>query len=425
MLIDRAVIEVRSGKGGDGALSFRHEKYVEYGGPDGGNGGKGGSVILLASSELNTLYNYRHGKALIAEDGGKGDKKLMTGRNGADYIGKVPVGTVIIDEESGAMLFDLDKEDEQAVVAKGGRGGKGNAMFKSSRNRAPKIAENGEPGERRRLILELKMVADVAIVGLPSAGKSTFLNLISNAGAKTADYPFTTLEPNLGVAKYSDGEGIVFADMPGLIEGAAEGKGLGLTFLRHIERCRVLVHLVSMEEGKEAYNDYLTIRKELELYGAELEKRPEIIVASKMDEEGAKERLEAFEKAIGKKAIPVSSYTREGVDEVLKQARYLLEDAPRFALKGTKKDVEEGGIKVYDGHAKEAFRISRPKEDLFILEGEELLRKVASMNLKSEEGVQRLLAYLGRMGVEEALVEKGIREGDTVKVGEYEFTYSE
>ncbi len=424
MLIDRAVIEVRAGKGGNGAISFRHEKYVEFGGPDGGNGGEGGSVILVASNQCSTLFGYRHGKALMAEDGGKGDKKLMHGKNGKDYIGEVPPGTAVYEESSGALIADLKNPGDKAVVARGGKGGKGNAMFKSSRNRVPRIAENGEPGECRRLILEMKMLSDVGIVGLPSAGKSTLLNLISNAGAKTGDYPFTTLVPNLGVVGYEDGSSLVFGDMPGLVEGASTGKGLGLTFLRHIERTRVLVHLVSMEEGHDPYEDYLNIRKELECYGADLEKRPEIVVASKMDEDGAEERKKEFEEKLEKKVIGLSSYTREGVDEILAKARELAAITPSFALKGSKE--EEGGLKVYDAHNKEeAFVITHPKSDLFVISGEEVLRKYASINMSTEEGVARLLGYLHRLGIEKALVAKGIKEGDTVQIGDFQFTYTE
>ncbi len=423
MLIDRAVIEARAGKGGDGAISFRHEKYVEYGGPDGGNGGNGGSVILVASDQTSTLFNYRHGKALIAEDGGKGDKKLMHGKNGRDYVGEVPTGTVVY-KEDGTLVADLRKAGDKAVIARGGKGGKGNAMFKSSRHRVPRIAENGEPGENLRLVLEMKMVADIGIVGLPSAGKSTFLNLISNAGAKTGDYPFTTLVPNLGAVMNPDGSVLVYADMPGLVEGASMGKGLGLAFLRHIERTRVLVHLVSMEEGKDPYEDYLTIRKELEAYGADLEKRPEIVVASKMDSEGAEERKKAFEKKIGKKAISLSSYTREGVEEILKKAEELCSVTPFFALKGTKE--EEGGMKIYDAHRKEApFIVTHPKSNLFIISGSEVLRRYSSFNLSTEEGVARLIGYLSRLGVEDELMRKGIRNGDTVQIGDFQFTYEE
>ncbi len=423
MLIDRAVVECRAGKGGDGSISFRHEKYVEFGGPDGGNGGNGGDVVLKANNETSTLFNYRHGKALIAGDGGKGDKKLMHGRSGEDYVAYVPPGTAVY-SESGALLADLRKEGDEAVIARGGKGGKGNAMFKSSRNRVPRIAENGEPGETVRVVLELKMLSDVGIVGLPSAGKSTFINLISHAGAKTGDYPFTTLVPNLGVVTYEDGTSLVFADMPGLIEGAASGKGLGLSFLRHIERTRVLVHLVSMEEGRDAYGDFLAVRKELAAYGADLEKRPYIVVASKMDEEGAKRRKEEFEKRSGEHAIGLSSYTREGVEEILSRARELCSTTPFFPLKGSKE--EEGGLKVYDAHRKEApFLITHPKSDLFVISGEEVLRRYASMNLSTDEGVARLIGYLSRLGVDEALAKKGAKEGDTVQIGDFQFTYSE
>ena len=285
MLIDRAAVEVRSGKGGDGAISFLQEKNMPKGGPDGGHGGHGGSVYFEADPTVNTLLAYRHSKLISALDGGKGDKKLRFGASAEDVTALVPVGTLVIEEGSGRVLADLNKPGDRFLAAKGGRGGRGNAAFKSSRLRIPRIAENGHPGERKRLVLELKLLADVGLIGFPSVGKSTLLNLLSRANAPTADYPFTTLEPNLGIATLPDRSlQFVVADMPGLIEGASKGKGLGFSFLRHIERCRVLVHLVSMDGERDPYEAYKAIRAELREYGAKLEERPEIVVASKLDE---------------------------------------------------------------------------------------------------------------------------------------------
>ena len=263
MLIDRCVIEVRSGKGGDGAVSFLQDRNTAKGGPDGGNGGRGGSIYLVARRNLNTLYNFRHSRVIMAMDGEKGMHKNMYGRNGPDVTVEVPCGTIVTEEKTGRVLADLKEDGEIVCVAKGGRGGRGNTCFKSSRNRIPRIAENGHPGEKKRLILELKMLADAGLVGYPSVGKSTFLNVTTKANVPTADYPFTTLAPNLGVVVLPDGRSFVMADLPGLIEGAHEGKGLGIRFLRHVERCRVLVHLVSMSGERDPYEEYCTINEEL------------------------------------------------------------------------------------------------------------------------------------------------------------------
>lgn len=425
MLIDRAVIEVRSGKGGNGAISFLHEKSMEFGGPDGGNGGNGGSIILRAENNLSTLFNYRHGKAIIAEDGVKGGKKLMHGRNAEDVISLVPAGTVVIDEATKEVIADLKEAGQSVVVAKGGKGGKGNAMYKSSRNRAPKVGENGYPGERKRIILELKMLADVGLIGFPSVGKSTFLNVVSDADVKTADYPFTTLAPNLGVSELEGHRTMVLADMPGLIDGASEGKGLGLTFLRHIERTKVLIHLVSMDGQTDPYSDYLKIRNELTAYGARLEERPEIVAASKMDAEGALERKAAFDKQLGFTSYPLSSLTHLGVKDILEAAYHLVQITPSFPLKG--ESEEEGGLRIYDGHKgqKTAFVLLHPKEHYWIISGEEAMKRYAIINTSNEEGETQLIRFLDRIGVDKALKEKGAKNGDTVTIGDFEFIYTE
>lgn len=421
MLIDRAVVEVRSGKGGDGAISFLQEKNMPKGGPDGGNGGRGGSVYIKADKSINTLLAYRHSKVIAAEDGGKGDKKLRFGESKPDVYALVPCGTVVIDEASGRIEADLSEDGATYLAAKGGRGGKGNACFKSSRLRVPRFAENGHPGERRRLVLELKLLADVGLIGFPSVGKSTLLNLLSHANAVTADYPFTTLVPNLGVATTPDrSEQFVVADMPGLIEGASQGKGLGFAFLRHIERCRVLVHLVSMSGERDPYEDYLKIRKELTEYGAGLEDRPEIVVASKMDEEGAAERKAEFDAKLGHPCIGLSAYTEEGVKELLYKCAELLRNTPVFPQK-----VELSEEKVYDAtKLQPPFVIKRPSANLFVIEGEQVMGQYALMNLSTDQGVARLLSYLDKLGVEQALQEKGAKDGDTVRIGEFEFVYA-
>lgn len=425
MLIDRAVVEVRSGKGGNGAISFLHEKCLPNGGPDGGNGGHGGSVYLVAKRNVNTLLAYRHSKVLEAEDGEKGDKKLRFGRAASDLYAEVPCGTVVTLEKDGSFIADLKNEGDVALVAAGGRGGRGNAAFKSSRNRIPKVAENGFPGERKRLVLELKLLADAALIGFPSVGKSTLLNIVSKANVATADYPFTTLVPNLGVVTLKDGNQFVLADMPGLIKGAHEGKGLGITFLRHIERCRVLIHLVSMSGERDPYEDYLAIQDELKEYGHDLLKRPEIVVACKMDEDGADERKKAFEKALGHKVLGLSALTDQGVEELMKKTYELIQKTPEFPLYGSE---ETGGLKIYDAHKdaeQEPFILTHPKDHLWVIEGEKVLKAYAIINLSTDEGVARLIAYLDKIGVEKELKKKGAKEGDTVQIADFQFDYSE
>jgi GTP-binding protein len=424
MLIDRCVIEVRSGKGGDGAICFLHDKNVEFGGPDGGNGGRGGSIYFVAKRNVNTLYNFRHSRLIAAMDGEKGNRKNMNGHNANDVTVEVPVGTVVTDEKTGEVLADLKEDGERVMVAKGGRGGKGNACFKTSRIRAPKIAENGFPAEKKRLVLELKLLADAGVIGFPSVGKSTFLNVVSKANVPTADYPFTTLEPNLGVVNLKDGNSFILADMPGLIKGASEGKGLGIQFLRHIERCRVLIHLVAMDGSRDPYQDYLTINEELKKYNAELEKRPQIVVASLMDTEGAEERKEAFDKKLGFKSMPLSSLTNKGIEPILKKTYTLIQTTPEFPLKGME-HLEK--VKVYDGHAETGpiFSIKSISSHVWSIEGEKVLLQASLINTKTEEGVARLIKYIDGLGVEEALAKAGAKNGDEVRLGDFVFEYSE
>ena len=423
MLIDRCIIEVRSGKGGDGAISFLQDKQTVRGGPDGGNGGRGGSIYFVAKKNLNTLYNFRHSRVIMAMDGEKGQRKMMYGHNAQDVIVEVPCGTIISEEKTGRVLADLHEEGQQVCVAKGGRGGRGNACFKSSRHRIPRIAENGHPGEKKRLSLELKMLADAGLIGFPSVGKSTFLNVVTKANVPTADYPFTTLIPNLGVAYLPDQRSFVLADLPGLIEGAHQGKGLGITFLRHIERCRVLVHIVSMSGERDPYKDYLAINEELKEYGADLEKRPQIVVASKMDEEGAKERKEEFDQKLGFPSFPLSSLTHEGVKELLYQIADLVDKTPMFPLKG----VQEAGMKIYDAHENDSdsFVALKVAKHTFEIKGETLEKRVALINTSTDEGVEQVIKILNSVNVDEKLRLAGAEDGDSVIIGEFEFTYTE
>jgi GTPase len=423
MLIDRCVIEVRSGKGGDGAISFLRDKNTQWGGPDGGNGGKGGSIYFVAKANLNTLYNFRHSRVIMAMDGEKGQRENMYGRSAPDVIVEVPVGTVVSEESSGQILADLKREGDKVLVAKGGRGGRGNVCFKSSRHRIPKVAENGHPGEKKRLVLELKMLADAGLIGFPSVGKSTFLNVVSKANVPTADYPFTTLIPNLGVVHLKDGRTFVLADMPGLIKGAHEGKGLGIQFLRHIERCRVLIHMVSMNGERDPYSDYQIINEELKDYGADLEKRPQIVVATRMDEEGAEERKAEFDKKLGFKSMPLSSLTHLGVDPLLKKTMDLIEKTPEFPLKG----IETGGIKIYDAHKDEEaklFEIIQVRPHYWKIQGDRVEKTYQLINISTDEGIEKLIKYLDKIGVDDKLAELGAEDGDTVAIGEFEFDYS-
>jgi len=424
MLIDRAVVEVRSGKGGDGAISFLHEKSVPNGGPDGGNGGHGSSIYLIAKKNLNTLLAFRHSRVIKGEEGEKGDKKNRFGRASEDTYVEVPVGTVVTIEETGAFVADLKKEGDIVLVAKGGRGGRGNAAFKSSRNRIPKIAENGFPGEKKRLVLELKLLADAGLIGFPSVGKSTLLNIVTKADVPTADYPFTTVVPNLGVVTLKNGNQFVLADMPGLIEGAHEGKGLGVTFLRHIERCRVLLHIVSMDGERDPYTDYKIINKELKAYGNDLNLRPQIIVASKMDSDGAEQRKARFDKKTKIKSLGISALTDDGVETLMKKTYELIQKTPEFKIRAD----EEGGVKVYDAHKdahETTFVLSHPSDHIWIIEGDRALRTYSIINISTDEGVAKLIAYLDRIGVEDELKAKGAKPGDTVRIGEFEFEYSE
>ena len=423
MFIDRVVVEVRSGKGGDGMIAFLHEKYVAKGGPSGGNGGRGASIIFRANKSINTLFNFRHSKVIIGQDGGKGLTKNKYGRGADDVYVDVPLGTVVYLEKGHEFLCDLSEDGQEVVVAKGGRGGRGNAAFKSDKNRVPRIAENGLPGESKRLILELKLLADVGLVGLPNAGKSTLLSVVSNANPEIADYPFTTIAPNLGVVNVSKYETFVMADLPGLIEGAHLGKGLGLTFLRHLERCCVIVHLVSMAD-EDPYASFKQIQTELKEYGMGLEKRPLIIVASKMDEEGANEKLSDFKKKVKKEVIAISSLTHEGIDELVNKCHELLSKTEPFPLMGTQQKI---ATRVYNAYQdqKPIFEVKKEKDHVYRLVGESIERTYSLINLSTDEGLMRLINYLRKINVEEALKEAGAEDGDSVFLCDFEFEYLE
>ena len=419
MFIDRAIIEVRSGKGGNGRIAFRRERGVPKGGPAGGNGGRGGSVYLRCSKTTTTLVNYRHSRTFIALDGENGDIKNQYGHAAEDIYIDLPVGTVVFLEENHQFICDLKEVGETYLICKGGRGGRGNSAFKSSRNRCPKIAENGLPGEKKRLILELKLLADVGVIGLPNVGKSTFISCVTNCKAEIGDYAFTTIVPNLGVAKIGD-DSFVIADMPGLIKGAHLGKGLGLMFLRHIERCRVLVHMVDMSR-ENPYQDYLDIKDELNNYGMHLLDRPEIVVASKMDEEGSEEKLKEFESKLNKPVIPISCISEENLDKVLYKCVELLKDAPIWPV--YKEEDKEEVFNLND--EEDIFDIVKRKEGYYEIIGDRVIRTYNLINISTDEGMLRLLTYLNKIGVDEKLHEIGARTGDTVKIADFEFEYFE
>lgn len=424
MFIDRAIIEVRSGKGGDGAIAFRREKYVPKGGPAGGNGGRGASVFLRANKTINTLFNFRHSRTIIGQDGEKGGIKNQFGKAAEDVYVDVPVGTVVYLEEGKKFLDDLNEDGKLIRVAKGGRGGRGNTCFKSPTNRAPKIAENGEPGEKFRLILELKLLADVGLVGFPSVGKSTFLSIVSNARPEIADYPFTTIIPNLGiVSKF--GKSFVMADLPGLIEGAHLGKGLGLQFLRHIERCRILVHMIDMSNcGRDPYEDYLTINNELKEYGFSLEKRPMILVASKMDEEGAIERLESFKKQIDQPIISLSSISEEGKEEIINKCFELLDTTPYFPLVDENEEQLDTKIYTLEDEEKE-FIITHPELHRFVISGDRIIKYYRMTNISTDEGMMKLLQHFRYVGIDDELERMGAKNGDNVEIDDFIFEYVE
>ncbi|MCI6789142.1 MAG: GTPase ObgE [Mollicutes bacterium] len=422
MFIDRAIIEVRSGKGGNGRIAFRRERSRPKGGPSGGNGGHGGNVFLRCSSKVGTLVNFKHSKTFIALDGENGDIKDMYGRAAPDIYVDLPIGTVVFLEENHQFVCDLDEEGKTVLICKGGRGGRGNAAFKSNRNKTPKIAENGLPGEKKRLILELKLLADVGIIGFPSVGKSTFINLVSNVKAEIGDYDFTTIVPNLGVAYLKDGSSFVLADMPGLIKGAHLGKGLGLMFLRHIERTKVLIHMVDMSGIRDPYEAYCDIRNELKEYGMHLIDRPEVIVASKMDEDGAVERLNKFKKQVKKEVIPISCLTNDNLDLVLYKCKDLLETAITYPVY-EEKDEEV----VYNAkeESEQIFYIEKEKEHTFVIKGERVLRTYSLINISTDEGMMRLITYLNKIGVDAELKKMNAQDGDIVKIADFEFEYFE
>lgn len=420
--IDRVKIYVQAGTGGNGTVAFRREAHVPKGGPSGGDGGRGGSVIFVATNSLSTLLDLRYYREYKAQNGEKGHAKKMHGADADDLVIRVPVGTCVYDDDTGNIIADLTKDGQRAVIAKGGRGGRGNARFASSRNPAPKICENGEPGEKFNLRVELKLLADVGLVGFPSVGKSTLLSVVSKARPQIADYHFTTIVPNLGVVQVKDGRSFVMADLPGLIEGASQGKGLGHQFLRHIERCRVIVHIIDMSgsEGSDPYEDYVTINKELGEYEYRLLERPQIIVANKMDGDEAEENLKKFKEKLGdQKVFPIIAPIHEGIDAVLYAVADALETAPDFF---NQEEEQESVLYTYKEEEK-PFTIHNKGNGVWEVTGKKVERLVQMASFTTDDGFQRFALQIRNMGIDDALREAGCEDGDTVRLYDFEFEF--
>ena len=420
--IDRVKIYVQAGTGGNGTVAFRREAHVPKGGPSGGDGGRGGSVIFVATNSLSTLLDLRYYREYKAQNGEKGHAKKMHGADADDLVIRVPVGTCVYDDDTGNIIADLTKDGQRAVIAKGGRGGRGNARFASSRNPAPKICENGEPGEKFNLRVELKLLADVGLVGFPSVGKSTLLSVVSKARPQIADYHFTTIVPNLGVVQVKDGRSFVMADLPGLIEGASQGKGLGHQFLRHIERCRVIVHVIDMSgsEGRDPYEDYVTINKELGEYEYRLLERSQIIVANKMDGDEAEENLKKFKEKLGdQKVFPIIAPIHEGIDAVLYAVADALETAPDFF---NQEEEQESVLYTYKEEEK-PFTIHNKGNGVWEVTGKKVERLVQMASFTTDDGFQRFALQIRNMGIDDALREAGCEDGDTVRLYDFEFEF--
>lgn len=421
MFTDQVEIRVRSGKGGDGMVHFRREKYVPRGGPDGGDGGKGGDVIFEVKPTLNTLSAFRPNQKFAADDGGAGGSAQKTGRNGADLTIFVPPGTVVYDADTQTLLSDLTDAGQRLTICKGGRGGRGNQHFATSRNQAPRTAERGEPGEEKRLQLELKLIADIGLIGLPNAGKSTLLSALTNARPKIASYPFTTLEPNLGVAQVDDDTTIVLADIPGLIEGAAEGAGLGHDFLRHIQRTRVLIHLLD-GLSNDPLADFSQINSELALFDPNLAKKPQIVALNKIDQPEVQERLKDLQARFKKKKVDlmaVSALARTNTRELLLNAAQKLAETPPL-------EEVEAPLPIYRPQEDaNQFEIKREGATEWRLSGPAIERSAAMTYWEHDGSVRRFQRLMEKLGVDEALRKAGVQEGDTVLIGDYELEWQE
>ena len=421
MFTDYAKIIIKSGNGGDGAITFRREKYVAAGGPDGGDGGRGGSVYFRVDPNANTLIDFRYSKKFKAQNGENGSGGNKYGRSGEDLYIDVPLGTIIKDAETGKVVADLSKENQVELVLNGGRGGKGNSHFATATRQVPRFAQAGEDGEEKEVILELKLLADVGLLGFPNVGKSTFLSVVTDAKPKIANYHFTTIEPNLGVVKTKNGDSFVIADIPGIIEGASEGVGLGIQFLRHVERTRLLLHVIDVSgvEGRNPVEDFYTINEELKKYSEKLSTRKQIIVANKIDimqdDKGLKE-LEALAKKENLELYKISGVTGEGVTELLNRVSEVLKTLP-------KEELEDRVVYTLEDD-KNDFTVRR-EDDMFILEGKAINRLMGRINIDDNESMYYFQKNLKSLGIEDELKRQGIKEGDLVKVLNWTFEWYE
>ncbi|HGC9715033.1 TPA: GTPase ObgE [Streptococcus agalactiae] len=433
MFLDTAKISVKAGRGGDGMVAFRREKYVPNGGPLGGDGGKGGSVIFKVNEGLRTLMDFRYNRNFKAKAGEKGMTKGMHGRGAEDLIVSLPPGTTVRDATTGKVITDLVEHDQEFVVARGGRGGRGNIRFATPRNPAPEIAENGEPGEERELQLELKILADVGLVGFPSVGKSTLLSVVSAAKPKIGAYHFTTIVPNLGMVRTKSGDSFAMADLPGLIEGASQGVGLGTQFLRHIERTRVILHVIDMSasEGRDPYDDYVSINNELETYNLRLMERPQIIVANKMDMPDSEENLAAFKEKLAANydefddmpmIFPISSLAHQGLENLMDATAELLANTEEFLLYD-ETDMQEDEAYYGFNEDERPFEITRDDDATWVLYGDKLEKLFVMTNMERDESIMKFARQLRGMGVDEALRERGAKDGDIVRIGNFEFEF--
>ncbi|MFC0014949.1 MULTISPECIES: GTPase ObgE [Allobacillus] len=429
MFVDQVQVFVKAGDGGNGIVAFRREKYEPMGGPAGGDGGRGGDVVFEVDEGLNTLMDFRYQKHFKATRGENGMNKGMHGKNADPLVVPVPPGTTVKNADTGKVIADLIEHKQRAVIAKAGRGGRGNIHFSNARNRAPEIAENGEPGEELYVQLELKVLADVGLVGFPSVGKSTLLSVVSAAKPKIADYHFTTLNPNLGMVRTEDDRSFVIADLPGLIEGAHEGVGLGHQFLRHIERTRLIVHVVDMSatEGRDPYDDYQTINQELEQYDQRLMERTQLIVANKMDMPGAEEQLEQFKQHFesSQRIFPISALTKSGLNELLYAIADTLEQIPKNTFETEEEDLQDERVIYRHEKDDESFRITRDPDGAYVLSGPQIERLFKMTDFNRDESVRRFARQMRHLGIDEALRKRGAGDGDTVRLLDFEFEFVE
>ena len=422
MFVDEVVMEVVAGRGGDGCMAFLREKFVPMGGPNGGNGGKGADIIFKADEGLKTLLDLRYQKKIKGNPGQNGEGKNKTGSYAEDKVIKVPIGTTIKDYDTGVVIADLTKHNEEVIVAYGGKGGRGNVTLATRSNPCPSFAERGEPGETRKIKVELRMLADVGLVGLPSVGKSTLLSMITNANPKIAAYHFTTLSPNLGVVTTKDNN-FVIADLPGLIEGASEGVGLGHKFLKHIERTKIIAHIIDMSgsEGRDPYDDYKVIRKELEEFSPKLLNKQEIIIANKMDLPNSKENLAKFKKKIDKDVYEISALNNQNLDILINALSELVKNTKEEVL--YEEEVQESHV-LYKFKKEKPFTIIKENDHTFVIKGDQVEKVFKMMNFNTEEAISRFAKKLRNMGVDEELEKMNIQEGDIIKILDYEFEYT-